>query len=168
MKIAIIYFSLSGRTRKLSYLLKETLEEQEFNVSISSLETKNTGSFVKNCIDAFKQKSVTLESIPDVKETDLIFLGSPVWAFDISPAMRSFIEQLDLSGKQVFLILTYGSGKGKDRAMNNFENLSNKKGAEVLGKRFVKGRKVDEEFPTIQGGIKECLKQFQQTKRRGQ
>lgn len=158
MKISIIYFSLSERTKTLSEMIKEELENNKLDVDISRIETKEVGSFLKNCLDAFQQKKVVLESIPDIKEAELLFLCSPIWAFDIVPAMRAFIELSDMKDKKVFLILTYGSGKGMGRAMNNFTTLVQSKGAEVVNKAFIKGRKVKEEFPNIQGEIEECLK----------
>ena len=168
MEIGIVYFSLSGRTETLSYLLKKVIEQENFNVSVVRLETKQTGNFLKNCIDAFTQKNVKLQLVPDIKKFDVIFLCTPVWAFNITPAIRSFLNLSDMSGKKVFLLITYGSGKGKEQAMDNFENLVKKSGGEVIGKFYVKGKKVKEEFYIIQGGIKKCLREFQQIRHPGQ
>ncbi|HNS31818.1 MAG TPA: flavodoxin [bacterium] len=158
MKIAIVYFSLSGRTETLGNLTAELLRSKNCDVSVLKLETEKTGSFFRNCIDAFSQKKARLKTIPDIGEYDIVFLCSPVWAFDVAPAMRSFMEDRDMKGKKVFLMTTYGSGKGKERAMNMFEMLVKEMGGDIIGKADVKGKKVREDFHTIKGGIEECLR----------
>ena len=151
----------------LSGLVREKLRKNS-DVSVIRIKTSETGSFLKNCLDAFKQKRVKLEEVPAIREFDMLFLCSPVWAFDIAPAMRSFMEVSDMKGKKVFLLLTYGSGKGKERAMDIFAKLAADRGAELAGRGWIKGKRVNEEFSDIQGGIEKCLKEFQQTRLPGQ
>ncbi|MCX8083121.1 MAG: hypothetical protein N3D17_07020 [bacterium] len=168
MKISIVYFSLSGRTKILSQYLAEYLRAEGFSVAVNPLKTKSTGSFLTNCIYAFTKKKVKLEYIPDIKHSDFIFLGSPVWAFDIVPAMRAFLEETDLTNKKVFLYLTYGSGKGKERAMSNFSHLVELKGGKEIGKADIKGRNVKDDFEKFKEEVVKCLKQFQPIKHHGQ
>ncbi|HOL22235.1 MAG TPA: flavodoxin family protein [bacterium] len=161
MKISIIYFSLSGRTKFLAQSLAESLRAEGFSVAINPLKSPSTGAFLKNCIDALTKKKVKLEYTPDIKHSEIIFLGSPVWAFDITPAMRTFLENVDLTNKKVFLYITYGSGKGKDRAMSNFRHLVELKGGKVIGTADIKGRSVKDEVERFKEGVKQCLRQFQ-------
>ena len=168
MKISIVYFSLSGRTKLLSEHIAQYLESENLDADIFRLETKETGGFIKNCMDAFRKKQVQLESVPQLAGCELLFLGSPVWAFDIAPAMRSFLANAALDGKKVFLFTTYGSGKGKENAMKIFAGLVNDKGGVVIGSADAKGRKVNEEFPRFKGVMEECLKRYQLIKRPGQ
>lgn len=168
MKIAIVYFSLSSRTKTLSECIADFLKSENFNVEVFRLETPETGSFFKNCSDAFRKKKVKLENMPEIKDSEIIFLGSPVWAFDITPAMRAFIDNSDLRGKKTVLFTTYGSGKGKGRAMESFGKLVEDKGAIVIGRGEVKGRKVKEDFPEFKGVLEQCLKKYQLIKRPGQ
>lgn len=168
MKVSIIYFSLSGRTKTLSQYLAEYLRAEGFSVAVNPLKTPSAGSFLKNCIDAFMKKKVKLEYIPEIKHSDIIFLGSPVWAFNIAPAMRTFLEDINLTNRKVFLFLTYGSGKGKARAMANFSRLVELKGGKVIGTAEIKGRRVKEDFEKIQEEVKKCLKQYQLIKPHGQ
>jgi flavodoxin len=44
---------------------------------------------------------------------DLIFLGSPVWAFTCTPAMRAFLATAKLQGKKVAIFCCHGGGKGR-------------------------------------------------------
>lgn len=167
MKVSIIYFSLSGRTKTLSQYLAEYLRAEGFSVAVNPLKTPECGSFLKNCIDALMKKKVKLEYIPDIKTSTLVFLGSPVWAFDITPAMRSFLESTDLTNKKVFLFITYGSGKGKERAMANFTQLVRSKGGDIIGKADIKGRSVKDDFEKFKQVVVQCLEQSQLIKHHG-
>ncbi len=168
MKITIICFSLSGRTKLLSEHIAEHLKSMNLEADIFLLTTKETGGFIKNCMDAFRKKQAQLEAMPQIADCELLFLGSPVWAFDIAPAMRSFLANAALNGKKVFLFTTYGSGKGKEKALESFSGLVEKKGGVVIGSADVKGRKVNEEFPLFKGVMEECLRKYQLIKRPGQ
>lgn len=44
---------------------------------------------------------------------DMVFLGSPVWAWTFTPPVRAFLVKHDLSGKKVALFLCHGGGPGK-------------------------------------------------------
>jgi hypothetical protein len=44
---------------------------------------------------------------------DLIFLGTPVWAFSYTPAVRAFLAHANLRGKKVALFCCHGGGKGR-------------------------------------------------------
>jgi len=168
MRISIVYFSLSSRTKTLSEYIAEYLKSRQLDADTFRLETSETGSFFKNCSDAFRKRKVKLRSMPEIGDSGIIFLGSPVWAFDITPAMRTFIDNSDLRGKKVFPFITYGSGKGKERAMRNFVRLVEDRGGIVIGTGESTGRKVKEEFPLFKERMEQCLEKYQLTKRRGQ
>ena len=46
--------------------------------------------------------------IPDLSAYDTIFFGHPIWWAQLPPAVTSFLEQADFSGKDVFLFNTHG------------------------------------------------------------
>ncbi|MCM8830096.1 MAG: NAD(P)H-dependent oxidoreductase [Candidatus Omnitrophica bacterium] len=167
VKISIVYFSLSGRTKLLSQSLAEFLRAEGFSVMINPLKSPSTGNFLKNCIDAFTKKKVKLEYIPEIKHSDVVFLGSPVWVFDITPAMRTFLENVNLKNKRVFLYTTYGSGRGKDRAMSNFSHIVELKGGMIIGKTDIKGRQVEKDFEKFKEIVAQCLEQYQLIKHPG-
>ena len=159
MNVSIIYFSLSGRTKMLSQYLAEYLKAEGYSVEINPLITRNIGAFVRNCIDAFTRRKVNLEYIPETNDAEILFLGSPVWAFDITPAMYVFLEKANLKDKKVFLYNTYGSGKGKDRAMALFCRKVESNGGKIIGKTDIKGRRVKDDFATFKETVQKCLNQ---------
>ncbi|KKL07306.1 hypothetical protein LCGC14_2459030 [marine sediment metagenome] len=62
-------------------------------------------------------------------EYDIIILGTPVWAWNISPPMRSFLSKFDLTGKKVALWMCH-AGDGV-KAMKRFKEVT--KNANIVG-----------------------------------
>ena len=50
------------------------------------------------------------ETVGDISEYDTIFLGFPNWWYSCPMAIFSFIEAHDLSGKQIYLFCSHGTG----------------------------------------------------------
>ena len=50
------------------------------------------------------------ESVDDIGQYDAVFLGYPNWWYGVPMALLSFLEQNDLSGKDVYLFCSHGTG----------------------------------------------------------
>ncbi len=122
MKAIIIYYSLDGNVK----LLSETIAAQ-IGADIIPLKLKKE---IRN--DSFMKyfwggKQVVMKEIPELEPIDLnlanydlVILGTPVWAGSYTPALRSFLEQVDLSGKKVALFCSHEGGIGL--TINNLKN----------------------------------------------
>lgn len=65
----------------------------------------------------------------DPANYDLVALGTPVWAFNFTPPIRTFLKENKISGKKIILFCTHGGATGK-----TFANLSKSlSGNEILG-----------------------------------
>lgn len=51
-----------------------------------------------------------VESVENIADYEVVFLGYPNWWYGAPMAVLSFIEENDLSGKQVFLFCSHGTG----------------------------------------------------------
>jgi flavodoxin len=158
MEIIIIYFSLTGNTRKLAVKIYEILKAKNLDVNLFELESKEKYSFLKNCFNAISEKIIGLDKIPHIENYDLLFIGTPVWAGKITPHVRSFLKDVELKGKKVFLFITYGSGFLKDRAIKEFVKLVETKSGEVIDKIEIKGKDIEKYLPYIKEKIEKCLK----------
>jgi len=59
---------------------------------------------------------------------DKIVLGAPCWAWDIAPAMKSFLKKNELKNKEIALLLCHGGG-GTDKTLEKWKkniDVSNK------------------------------------------
>lgn len=50
------------------------------------------------------------ESVENLESYDVVFLGYPNWWYGVPMALLSFLEQNDLSGEQVYLFCSHGTG----------------------------------------------------------
>ena len=146
-KTIIIYFSLTGNTERLAYLAGDFLKGKGKVVDYFKLPADQTGSFLKNCRDAFTKKIIKIKELPNLSGYDLVFLGSPIWAWNVVPAIRALLEQVSLTGKEVFIFATHGGGPGK--AMTGFAKKVEGKGGKVIGTYDVADKRIPQDFPTL-------------------
>jgi flavodoxin len=76
---------------------------------------------------------------------DTVFLGYPVWATDVPQAIRSFLEQNDLSGKTVIPFCTH-DGYGAGRSYSTVREVS---GADTLSGLAIKAKDVPNAKGTV-------------------
>lgn len=134
MKVAIIYYSFTGNTRKIAERLKEKLATH-FEVDIIPLEVvREEKRFLHQAKQAFlKQKVILKDTNFDLSSYSLICMGSPVWAFQPAPAVRTFLKKtFGLAGKKAIIFLTFGSGLGVNRCIKTLIKILARKGALVI------------------------------------
>ncbi|MBU1087359.1 MAG: NAD(P)H-dependent oxidoreductase [Candidatus Omnitrophica bacterium] len=134
-KAIVVYYSYSGNTRKTAEFLKDKIT-RKFQTDMLELKPSDESKFfLKQCVRAFRkvQADLNQDLILDLKEYDLIALGTPVWAFGMAPAMRGYIDKVKgLAGKKIILFATYGSGVGKDKCLREMAEIVKAKGAEEV------------------------------------
>lgn len=123
MKILTLYFSKSGHTKSIAELIHDAV-----GGDIAPIRTRRSysGSYpiavLQGGLEKFRGAKPALMPLPvDVADCDVLFLGGPVWWFSPAPALKSFLDAYDLSGKKVYPFLTSG-GQPKD-AFHELETL---------------------------------------------
>lgn len=126
----VIYYSYGGNTRRVAEEIRNKL-----NLDIVELETVKpyTGSY--NEVVDQGQREVNRGFMPKIKpvkidfsQYDVVILGSPVWWYTFAPAMKTFLNSADLSGKKVYPFATNGGWIG--HTWKDFEKACT--GARVL------------------------------------
>ncbi|WP_371805325.1 flavodoxin family protein [Candidatus Lokiarchaeum ossiferum] len=120
-KTAVVYFSLTGHTQAVAEIVQEVLDADIIALKpIKSLNSKSSMKFVWGGYQAKMNKTPDLEPYEfDVEKYGFIILGSPVWAWTLSPPMRSFLKQHDLTNKKVAFWM--GSMGPKKKAAERFK-----------------------------------------------
>ncbi|MDD5613993.1 MAG: flavodoxin [Candidatus Omnitrophica bacterium] len=146
MKALIAYYSFSGNTHRAAQSITDFLKAKNICSDIARLKPeREPEKFIHQALDAFmaKKAKVSLDCFVDLSGYDLIFLGTPVWAFAPAPALRDFISRSDsFHSKPVCLFATYGSGLGKDRCLDKMEKLVRAKNGNVVSKILISDKKV--------------------------
>jgi len=136
MKSAIIYYSFTGNTHRIACLFADILKNKgEEAVLVRIRPLKEETAFLKQCKEAFLGKKAELyRTLLDLKDFDRVIIGSPVWAFKPAPAINTYIEQCgSLQDKTAICFVTYGSGVGKNRALEIMKKALVMKGARIAG-----------------------------------
>ncbi|MFW9771806.1 MAG: flavodoxin family protein [Candidatus Heimdallarchaeota archaeon] len=130
-KVLIAYYSLTGNTQFIAEAIQEALQvDIEELKPVKELNPNSSMRFMWGGMQA------TMKMKPDLYPTgknpldyDIIFLGTPVWAWTFSPPLRKYISLFDLSTKKVAIwVCCAGDGK---KALDRFKEAF--KETQILG-----------------------------------
>jgi flavodoxin len=105
-KVLVVYYSRTGHTQ----LVAEKLAKK-FGADLERLidRHKRTGLFGFSSAgkDAIIGRTTVIDLLKhSPRDYDIILIGGPTWAGHVTPAIRTFIRQNDLSGKEIGLFGT--------------------------------------------------------------
>ena len=144
MKSAVAYYSYSGNTKQVAKALIAQLAARGEVLEIELRSLDESSSFFAQCRRAFKKTRGKIQDAQhDLSGYDLLFLGTPVWAFGPAPAMNTYLDQLiGIKDKKAVLFTTCGSGAGNERCLNYMQQLLEKKGAAVICRFTIQQAKI--------------------------
>ena len=114
MKALVIYYSHDGNTR----LIAQTIAEATGADTLELEPTKEVASqgFAKflwgGAQVMMKRTPPLLPFDKQPQEYDLLFIGTPVWAWTYTPPLRTFFSTTDLTSKKIALFCSYAGNKG--------------------------------------------------------
>jgi flavodoxin len=108
--IHVLYYSMTGNTKKMASAIAEELGAVATNV----------------------------KSAPGVPDDGLLFIGSGCYGDKPGEDMAKFIAKSDFAGRKVALFGTSGAGAGKE--VQAMAEALKQKGAIVLGSYYTKGK----------------------------
>lgn len=146
MKNIIIYYSYSGNTKKVVGFLSEYLRQESETEILELKAPDESNNFFGQCQRAFWHRRAKLAPVNfDLSAYDIIFVGTPVWAFGPAPAMNAYLDNcFGLEGKKIVLFTTYGSGTGNQRCLNYMQDILSKKGAGQFNRFSIQQLKVND------------------------
>ena len=115
-KKLVIFYSFEGSTRLIAEAIAKAvgadiLELKPKKVKVTSHGFSKYFWGGKQVIFREKPKLEEFDKNPD--DYDIIFIGTPVWSWTYTPAMRSFLGNQNLRNKKVALFCAHEGGKGK-------------------------------------------------------
>ncbi|MBP7215672.1 MAG: NAD(P)H-dependent oxidoreductase [Candidatus Omnitrophica bacterium] len=129
MKSLIVYYSYSGTTKTVAHLLKGLMAEKGAVEIIEIKALDESTNFFKQGHRAFSDVKARIEDMQfDVSGYDCVCIGTPVWAFGPTPAVKTYLERCSgITGKEVILFCTSG-GSGMDRCLRLMQEALARKG----------------------------------------
>lgn len=111
----VVFYSLDGDVRFLARTLAKelVLDSMELEL-VKPHPTHGFMKYVKGGFLAATGATPPLRPLAhDAAHYDLLFIGTPVWNSRPTPAVRTFLKNVDLKGKRVAFFTSYGGNEGK-------------------------------------------------------
>lgn len=152
-KVLIVCYSESGNQNTLTVAnwIQELTGGSLHQIKMKTPYSKDYRDVLKESKHHIDNK-ISPEILPfgeDVKDYDIIFIGSPVWYGTFAPPMGTFLKQHDFFGKTVIPFCTHGGG-GAGKLYDDLKTAI--PGAKILPGLTVKGSNIVER--TIGRGTK--------------
>ena len=135
MKTLIVYYTLEGNTHYAAKKIASLLDADMLRIKpVKTYPRKGFRKYLWGGKSAVMAETPELEPYTfDASAYDRIVFGFPVWAGNVTPPLRTFIKENDLSGKR-FAAFACQSGAGAEKA---FENLKAALGIRELDAELV-------------------------------
>ena len=137
----VSYFSASGYTKSVAEKVSSVLNAKLFEIEPVDIYTKEdldwTNNDSRSSVEMKNRiKPAVKNKVDDIDIYDTIIIGFPVWWYTAPRIINTFIEENDLSGKEVYIFVTSGSssfgGSLKD-LKEKYDNINFVKGIRFTG-----------------------------------
>lgn len=127
MKTLIVYYSRTGANRKAAEVLHskitsdiEEIKEEEDRSGILGL--------LRSIMDAILKKTSKIKSIEKTPGNyDRVIVVTPVWAGNLPPAVRTYLNENKTYIKEIAVLSISGSGEKNKSFLSVFESAAGKK-----------------------------------------
>ena len=127
-KVAVVYFSGTGNTRKVANLLTKEASADIFEIIPKDMYTSDDLNYNDdNCranqeMNDDSARPAIRNDLSAVSEYDVIYLGYPIWWGTAPRIIQTFIENYDISRATVYEFCTSG-GSGIEQSISDLQKL---------------------------------------------
>lgn len=144
MKISIIYHSYSGITRGIAERIQAACGGDLIEVKPLN-EYNRISAYTIGCLRARSEEADPVDPATiDVSISDLIVIGTPVWAWKATPVTNGAINALkNCEGKRAFVFATCGGQAGETIPI--MKRALQQKGVTVIGESVLTRNDINDE-----------------------
>jgi flavodoxin len=115
MRILVIYYSLEGNTRFIAESIAGAVNADILELKPKvDIKSKGFMKYLWGGKEVVQQKEPELNVFDIIpQEYDVIFIGTPVWAWTYTPALRSFFSFCKLANRKIALFCSHDGQKAK-------------------------------------------------------
>ncbi|MEM3421420.1 MAG: flavodoxin [Candidatus Hadarchaeum sp.] len=114
MKILVACYSRTGTTKAVGEAIARELgADFEHIIDLKRRTGLPPFRFLIAGRDAMRKRTTNIKFEKSAEDYDLIVIGTPVWAGNITPAVRTYLNIQKLEGKRVAFFCTDGGGHEK-------------------------------------------------------
>ena len=127
-KFLVVYFSATGATKRLAERLSRTLNADIFEIEPEVKYTSFDLIWPSKINRAYREmrnknfRPLVARKLENIDEYDNILLGFPIWYNTAPTIVNTFLEENDLSGKNVYLFVTSGATK-VDKSLKDLRSM---------------------------------------------
>ena len=127
--ILVAYFSWSGNGQQMARWISEETGGDLFRI----VPSEPYGEDFDSCADRAKNE-LDNEIRPELSEHinadtmaqyDVIYIGFPVWRYDLPMPVWTFLEEYDLSGKTIIPFFSHNGSSNGANSLDRIEKLAN-------------------------------------------
>ena len=100
MKYLVVYHSRTGNTKTIGTTIRKALSA-DIDEIIDKKKRTGIVNLVRAGRDGQGKKLTEIQFEKDPQDYDMIVIGSPIWAGNPTPALRTYLTMHDLKGKKV-------------------------------------------------------------------
>lgn len=102
MKTLVVYFTWDGRIKSLAERIAEKTGARLFRINpVNEYPKEKFSLCARVSQELFDGERPEYKEDIDITEYDTVFFGTPIWAHELPPVVRTFIERHDFHGKTV-------------------------------------------------------------------
>ena len=132
-KVLVVYYSHTGNTRKAARDIATAMNADIEEVIDMEARGSDTLSYLNACKEAAMERP---GNIAPVKENpakyDLVILGTPVWMWNMTPAIRAYVTNNKSAFRNIAVLVTSGSDK-PELVTHNIEKIIGKTAVAYTG-----------------------------------
>lgn len=114
MRYLVLYFSLTGNTERAAKMIAQRLGADLEQVHDIKKRSGPWGFFTSGMDSVLKRKTKIRAIQNDIKNYDVLIVGSPVWAGHMAPAVRAILSEHKPMKAALFVTFQGSSGKSLD------------------------------------------------------
>jgi flavodoxin len=141
MNILIVFYSRTGTTKKIAEAISNTLQCNLEEIFDTKNREGTLGYLISGRDSMLKNLTMLKEIKNDPSLYDLIIIGTPIWFYNVSTPIRTYLIENKEKFKKVAFFCTEGSSGG-DRAMKEMAKLC---GQEPIGTLELKTKEIIQE-----------------------
>jgi flavodoxin len=158
MKILVVYYSRDGHTRSIAKEMSAAISADLYEITEPQSRAGVMG-YLSAAKDAALKKATAIdETAIDSASYDYVLVGTPIWAFTMPSAVRTWLTKYGKALKNPIFFATMG-GNGDQRTFAQMEELCSTKPlltATFIDKEIDKGA-YGQKLDTFIGKVKEQL-----------
>jgi len=157
MKTLVVFYSRTGTTKKVAEKLAENLSAESEEI-IDTLDRSGIMGYLYSGRDAMRRRLAKIKAPQkNPADFDLVIIGTPIWAWNVSAPVRTYLTQQREKLPQVAFFCTMG-GSGYKKVFREMYKIIRKKPIAVLS---LTERDVAGNTETFKGKLNSFSKKIQ-------